>query len=262
MTTLSALRSVLVCTIAFSAGPAFGQHDHHSPSSTDESKQHGAPAADAPASQSNNRIGDPYPLGMCPVSGKKFGAMGDADIKVYEGHEVRFCCSKCPPKFEKDLPASTAKLDAKIAEDQRPLYPLTTSVVTGKDLPAKPYEFVFGNRLIRLGAESEKEMFFQNPKKYLAEIDAAAIKAQTDTYPLTKCPVSDEDLGGAMGEADSIVVGGRMIQICCADCKSGIEKDPAKYLNMVDQARKSKSVDSEAGNDKKNSHGEHMHGDN
>ena len=46
-------------------------------------------------------------------------------------------------------------------------------IVTGKDLPAKPYDFVYGNRLIRLGVEAEKAEFLKDPKRYIAELDKA-----------------------------------------------------------------------------------------
>ena len=46
--------------------------------------------------------GDPYPLGTCPVTGEKLGAMGSPIVKVYDGREIRFCCGGCPAKFEAD----------------------------------------------------------------------------------------------------------------------------------------------------------------
>src|SRR5262245_4279798 len=61
--------------------------------------------------------GDPYPLATCPISGKKLGEMGKPVVKVYGagadgagGREIRFCCDKCPGKFEEDLAKSMAKL--------------------------------------------------------------------------------------------------------------------------------------------------------
>src|SRR6185436_8923342 len=96
----------------------------------------------AAAAPKSTRQGDPYPLNTCAVTGKKLGSMGDPIVKEYDGREVRFCCDGCPPKFAKDTAAGFAKVDAKIMDDQRALYPLKTSLVTGKDLPEKPYEFV------------------------------------------------------------------------------------------------------------------------
>ncbi|SHJ09815.1 YHS domain-containing protein [Rubritalea squalenifaciens DSM 18772] len=51
-----------------------------------------------------------YPLDVCVVSGKKLGSMGDPYVVTYEGQEVRFCCSHCEPKFQKDPASYLAKL--------------------------------------------------------------------------------------------------------------------------------------------------------
>ena len=218
-----------VLTLIVGANTVLAQHEHGSQSKHDEK-----PAA----TKNDDRVGDPYPLYACPVSGKKLGTMGDPVVKLYSGREVRFCCPACPEKFEKDLVANLAKLDEQIVKDQAPLYPLKTSVVTGKDLSAKPYEFVYGNRLVRLGAENEKAEFLKDGKKYLGELDKAVIAEQGKHYPLTKCPVSNEAYGGDMGKPVDWVVAGRLVRLCCKECKKDIEKDPAKYVAMVDAARK------------------------
>jgi hypothetical protein len=220
-----------LAAVALTAGVAVAQHDHHAaqPGHHDES------SAPAPAGQ---RVGDPYPLDTCPISGKKLGSMGDPVVKVYDGREVRFCCPSCPEKFEKDQAANVAKIDERIIRDQGPLYPLRTSIVTGKDLPAKPYELVYGNRLVRLGAEGEKADFLKDPKKHLAALDTAVVEQQGKHYPLKACPVSKDEYGGDMGKPVDMVVGGRLIRLCCKDCKKDIEADPAKFIAMVDAARK------------------------
>lgn len=192
------------------------------------------------------RIGDPYPLDSCPISGKKLGAMGDPVLELYDGREVRFCCDACPPAFAKDTAKSLAKLDDKLIKDQAPIYATKASVVTGKDLPEKPYEFVYGNRLIRLGAEPEKAEFLKDPKRYLKSLDAAVIAAQGKAYPLTKCPVSGDEYGD-MGEPKDLVIAGRLIRLCCPDCKDAIEKNPSKFIAIVDEARKGKPGAPDAG---------------
>jgi YHS domain-containing protein len=206
------------------------------------------------------RIGDPFPLDTCPISGKKLG--GDPVVKVYDGREIRFCCPACPAQFEKDQASNLAKLDEKIIKDQGPLYPLKTSVVTGKDLPAKPFEFVYGNRLILLGAESEKAEFLKNPKKYLGALDEAVIEQQGKDYPLTKCPVSGEAYGGEMGKPVDVVIAGRLIRLCCKGCMPDLEKDPAKFIAKVDEARAGKTGKPGGGDHDKDEHHNHKHGDN
>ena len=44
----------------------------------------------------------PYPLNTCPVSGDKLGEMGEPYVFVYQGQEIKFCCSSCKKDFLKD----------------------------------------------------------------------------------------------------------------------------------------------------------------
>lgn len=231
--------SAALAVLAGSAS-ALAQHDGHKAPAQPKQHDHQPGHADKPAdtAKAPERAGDPYPFDTCPISGEKLGSMGEPFVKMYEGREVRFCCDGCPPRFEKDLAASMATLDEKIVKDQAPLYPLKTSLVTDKDLPAKPYEFVYGNRLVRLGAEAEKAEFLKDPKRYMAVLDKAVVAEQGKNYPLTKCPVSDEAYGGEMGEPVDLVYAGRLIRVCCKSCKKDIEKNPAKFIAIADAARK------------------------
>jgi len=54
-----------------------------------------------------------YPLDFCIVSGEKLGSMGAPIVKVYDGREVRFCCSGCVKRFEADKTGYLAKIDEK-----------------------------------------------------------------------------------------------------------------------------------------------------
>lgn len=255
-------RSTLVLSLALFAGlaaspvlaqPAGHDHQQHAPAKS-EAPQDGKDQKPKKAA-ADKRVGDPYPLTTCPITGEKLGAMGEPVVKLYEGREVRFCCKSCPPKFEKDLAKSLATLDAAIIKDQGSIYPLKTSVVTGKDLPEKPYEFVHGNRLIRLVTEAEKADFLKDPKTSLGKLDEAVVAAQGKDYPLKTCPVSKEDLGG-MGEPVNVVVAGRLVRLCCNGCKKDLFKDPMKYIAAIDAAKKD-TKPAEAGSPK---HGDHDHG--
>ena len=230
---------VSFAVLAFVGSPTLAQHEPHQPRNHEPHAPGQPPHHDpAAAPKADERVGDPYPLDTCPISGKKLGTMGDPLVKLYHGREIRFCCAGCPERFEKDFAASIAKVDEKLAKAQRPLYPLRTSVVTGQELPAKPYELVYGNRLILLGAESEKAEFVKQPKKYLAALDKAVADQQGKDYPLKTCVVSNEKFGGDMGEPVDVVFAGRLIRLCCEHCKKDLEQDPAKFIAEVDAARK------------------------
>ncbi len=188
-------------------------------------------------SDARERVGDPYPLNTCPISGMELGSMGEPPVKLYEGREVRFCCASCFPKFERDLSASFAKLDEKIIKDQAPLYPLKTSVVSGRPLPDKPLDVVVGNRLVRVVDEAEKASLNREPRKYLKALDEAVIAHQGKDYPLTTCPVSGDELEGMGGSVD-VVLAGRLIRLCCDGCREDLDKEPARFIRRIDEARK------------------------
>lgn len=68
-------------------------------------------ATQAPASDAKPT---PYPLTTCVVSGEKLGGdMGEPITYIYQtngiNQEVKFCCSMCKPKFEKN-PAKYMKI--------------------------------------------------------------------------------------------------------------------------------------------------------
>jgi len=182
-------------------------------------------------------LGDPFPLAKCPISHGKLGSMGDPVVKLYDGREVRFCCDKCPPGFEKNLEKNLAKLDEELVKDQLPHYALQTSVVSGKALPEKPVDWIYNNRLVRLADEAEKAEFKKEPARYMAALDKATMEKQIKDYPLTTCPVSDDKLD-AMGKPKDVVIAGRLIRLCCPSCEKDVRKDPAKFIAMVDEARK------------------------
>ncbi len=59
-----------------------------------------------PSIETNNTANDtkpkPYPLETCLVDGIKLGSMGDPYVFVYQGQEIKFCCSGCKPIFLQD----------------------------------------------------------------------------------------------------------------------------------------------------------------
>lgn len=194
--------------------------------------------ADAVAAVPVNCI---YTLATCPVSGNDVADGEDAIIRVIDGREVRFCCEMCVIKFEGAKDKYWAKIDAQIMDQQLPLYPLTHCVVEPDDsLSADGVDMgvnvVYGNRLARFCCEGCTKDFKKEPAKYLALIDAAAAEQQRKDYPLTTCVVGGGALG-AMGDPVDVVVGGRLIRLCCKDCEAKLRASPAHYIAMVDQAR-------------------------
>jgi hypothetical protein len=58
-------------------------------------------------------------------------------------------------------------------------------------------------------------------------------------YPLKTCIVSDEKLDGDMGKPYVFVEKGQEIKLCCKSCLKDFQKDPAKYLKKITEAKKS-----------------------
>lgn len=188
------------------------------------------------------RVGDPYPLATCAVSGEPLGSMGDAIVEVYDGREVRFCCAMCTGKFEKDLEASFAKLDERIIASQLPDYPMTTCLVADEELhpvceddpTMKQLDVVFHNRLVRLCCQGCMHELEEHADEYMKKLDEAVIAQQRDAYPLDTCLMSGEPL--EEGEIVEVVVGNRLVELCCNRCKRGFKKNPTEVLVKLDQA--------------------------
>ena len=182
----------------------------------------------------------PYPLGVCVVSSDTLGTMGKPVAYEHEGRPLRFCCEDCVPKFKAEPAKYIAEIDAKIVEQQKGHYPLKTCVVSGEELGGamgEPVEYVIDNRLVRLCCAGCIKKLNKEPAKYLKTLDEAIIKAGNEKYPTEKCLVSDEPLG-SMGETIDVIVAGRLVKICCAGCKTKLNRDPAKYLALLDAAEK------------------------
>ena len=71
--------------------------------------------------------------------------------------------------------------------------------------------------------------------------DAAWLAQAKADYPLKTCVVSDEEIGGSMGEGIDFVYKqegkpDRLVRFCCKDCVKDFNKEPAKYLKLIDEA--------------------------
>ena len=114
-----------------------------------------------------------YPLKTCVVSGETLGgAMGEPINFVYRNRLVRFCCKGCKRDFLKDSAAYVDKLDQAAATTQREHYRLDKCPVSGESLESmgKPFDRVFGNRLVRFCCKGCVKEFKKNPLKYLTQL--------------------------------------------------------------------------------------------
>ncbi|MCA9299308.1 MAG: hypothetical protein KDA28_09590 [Phycisphaerales bacterium] len=193
------------------------------------------PHEDAPAPVGEAASGPTYPYTLpgCPVGGP-LGSMGEPIVKVYDNREVRFCCASCVGKFEADPARYWGEIDAKIVEQQRMHYPITTCIVSGNDLGADAIDHVHNNRLVRLADAKALDTFRADPATYLGRLDKAIVKAQMRDYPMDVCPVGGPL--GSMGEPVEFIFMNRLVRLCCAACEAKIENDPAAFMAKLDAA--------------------------
>ena len=147
------------------------------------------------------------------------------------------------------LPVPLAALVQKDPAPRGSPYTLTTCIVSGKPLPAKPHILAYSNpkdpvddgREIRFCCADCAETFTKDPKPYLSKIDAAMVEQQLAFYPAGNCPVmSDESLPDPRGpeakDADNIIVGNQLIRVCCGKCVRKVNADPERYVRGAERA--------------------------
>ena len=183
--------------------------------------------------------GDPYLLDTDPATGEKLGPAAKQVVIEHEGRELRFNGEESVRTFRSDPAKFLAKVDKAVVRQQLPLYPLVTCRVSGEKLGGKgePVDFVYRNRLIRFCCDGCEPTFQKDPSKYLAELDAAVVAAQGPKYPLETCVVSGEKLGGEMGAPVDLVVGNRLVRLCCKGCKKEFTKEPLSFLAKLHVAK-------------------------
>ncbi len=177
------------------------------------------------------RVGDPYTLNTCPISGEKLGSMGEAPIYVGEdGKEVRFCCAGCEKKYVANKATLDEEIDKKLMADQEAHYPSNTCINSGAELKDGGVAFIAGNRLLKTCCAKCKAKVQADPAAYIAKLDEQVIAAQKDSYKGEVCPISGKALGDS---PESVVVANRLVKVCCGGCKDKVTADPLAAFEKV-----------------------------
>jgi YHS domain-containing protein len=58
--------------------------------------------------------------------------------------------------------------------------------------------------------------------------------ASNESYKLTKCVVSGDDLGD---KPYTFTHNGQQVKLCCKDCLAKFDKDPEKYMAKINEAK-------------------------
>lgn len=224
------------------SAPEFEVEECCSSKASARAEQHGDHGNAKPEAQATPAgfKGDPYLLDTDPVSGAKLAQIEKQVIVEHEGRELRFESAKNADKFKTDPVKYLAAVDKKLVEQQMPFYALQTCPVSGEKLGGmgEPVDFVYKNRLVRFCCPSCQTDFLKDPAKYVAKLDAAAIKAQSKNYAPKTCVVSGDEFGGKMGDPIDHVIGNRMVRLCCKGCIKKLHQDPLKYLALLDKSAK------------------------
>lgn len=127
--------------------------------------------------------------------------------------------------------------DAAIIAKQLPSYPTNKCVVSDEPLDAMgdPVNMVVEGRLVRLCCKGCVKALKKDPDTVIGSIDKLVVKAQAESYPLTTCPVSGEELG-SQGDPIEMVHGTRLVRLCCKGCVKGFKKDPSATMAKIDAA--------------------------
>lgn len=246
------LKALTIAGLVFIAGPALAQEhkaqgEHSTTKQHAEMKEHGEHAGmknaehmmdGAEHKKEMKRVGDPWPLDTCVVSGEKLGSMGEPIVKLHEGREVRFCCKGCIGMFEKDPAKYLAKADEAIKQQQKARYPLETCIVSGEALSADETKNVYdvvGNRLFVYCCPACAKEVRATPEEYLEKLDKAVVAKQSADYPLDTCVVSGEPLG-SMGDPINVVVNGELVKLCCKGCIKKLQMTPGDYMPKLHSA--------------------------
>jgi hypothetical protein len=117
-------------------------------------------------------------------------------------------------------------------EEVKRYYPLTKCFVSGEDLDEYAIVFEVDGREVRTCCKSCQKKVKADSDEYMKKLDEAIIKQQDKDYPLTKCPISEGELG-SMGEPKKIVVDNYLVKLCCPGCEKSIRKDPDATLDKL-----------------------------
>ena len=133
---------------------------------------------------------------------------------------------------DKEVAAPAAPADeAAVIANQMPSYPLSTCPLTGEALDEGAINVVAEGRLVRVCCKRCAGKVTESPADAIAKIDAAVIADQGRRYPLTTCPITDEALDA---DAVNVVVGTKLVRVCCKKCAGAVRKDASKAMAAVD----------------------------
>lgn len=114
-------------------------------------------------------------------------------------------------------------------------YPLDTCIVSGKALGEGAKTVEVAGRTYKTCCGKCPAKIEAEPAQYAEKLDAAIVAQQQANYPLTKCVVSGKALD-SMGGPKSIVLDGKLVQLCCGNCTKRATARKAEILADLEEA--------------------------
>jgi hypothetical protein len=118
---------------------------------------------------------------------------------------------------------------------QKACYPLKTCAVCGHELDKKTVDSMVDKHLVAVCSDGCKAGIEAKKAEIIKKIDDGVIAAQKAAYPLEKCPISGEKLGG-MGDPVDHVVGMRLVRLCCNKCVAAVDANPDETFAKLERA--------------------------
>lgn len=113
-------------------------------------------------------------------------------------------------------------------------YPLTTCIVSGKELGESAVTFAIAGQTFRTCCTKCQATIENDPEQWLAKLDEASIAHQTTNYPLSVCVVSGKPLPAS---APTATHDGKLVKLCCKTCADTFAKNPNDFLARLDTAK-------------------------
>ncbi|MCB9358111.1 MAG: hypothetical protein H6508_01250 [Calditrichaeota bacterium] len=125
-------------------------------------------------------------------------------------------------------------------------YPLSVCPISGETLGemGDPVVRNYDGREVKFCCPNCVGTFEKDLAASMKILDRKIIEAEQATYPLNKCVVSGETLGG-MGDPVMHMYKNQLVKFCCENCIESFEKDPAKYLAMIRMAEQNDEAPAE-----------------
>ena len=123
--------------------------------------------------------------------------------------------------------------DRAVIAEQMPTYPLDVCLVSGEPLGDGAVNAVHDGRLARFCCSRCAGKLESDPEKFIDQVDAAVVRAQSKDYPLESCPLKGKPLND---RARDVVVGTRLVKVCCTSCERVVKGDPTKAMAALDAA--------------------------